>query len=78
MLNLGYFGKKRKREPEVQRTRMGYYPFSGLRRNRDFSVATKDVGSLSRQWILCHNKSWPKVGNSCHNQALHVTIVPCT
>ena len=43
MLNLGYFGKKRKREPEVQRTRMGYCPFSGLCRDREcwFPVATR-------------------------------------
>ena len=78
MLNLGYFGKKRKREPEVQRTRLGYYPFSSLGHDREFSVVTKDVGSLSRQWILYRNKSWHKAGNSCRDQALHVATVSRT
>ena len=38
MLNLGYFGKKRKNEPEVQRTREGYGPFWILCRDRETSV----------------------------------------
>ena len=44
MLNLGYFGKKIKREPEVQRTRMAYCPFLGLCCDRGcwFPVAIVD------------------------------------
>ena len=38
--------------------RVGYCPFSGLGHDKDFSVAIEISGSMSRQWILCHDRIW--------------------
>ena len=51
-------------------------PFLGLCRDRDFSVSIESSDSMSRQWVLCCDRIWPKAGISCHDRVLHVVTMP--
>ena len=42
------FWKEKKEELEVQKTRMGYCPFSNLCRDREISIATESADPVSR------------------------------
>ena len=44
------FWKEKKIELEVKKTIMGYSPFSGLCRDREFSVVTENSFPVSHQW----------------------------